>query len=872
MSNYYLNSLGSGTWPLDTPEKGAVSFNQFFQILNSNDSIVTVNDNIYVVSDINEPSDIYECYSINEASVIGIDSKTTRIYLNDSCLNSGTYINLGIWTDNENYGQLLENPVEIRNCHLWCSGEAEIYAFSERYQTYETYDGISHSYLTTQNPSLKVSNCIFENFLDEAIRIVPTAVFNKIILINNTFYNCDKVSIIIDNFQFGAGVIDTLKVCNNILKSNGTHIYDNFIIDLDFTAYSGSITNFIHKSNCTNYTFQYSLNGIDIPLDSSEIEGDPLFFGSGEEPLALQQTSPCVNVGYLDDEMELTDILGNTRNSTFCMGALELVIATTNDLEGEGMSQVPVWREYTPRLDSKNENQAKFVLVTDISSTVYYVLLPGGTSIAPTSLEVIAGTGHGGELPISSGSISLVAYEYTFLDIVDLSNNTNYDVFFVATDGGTGVQETPSLVNFLTDYRFYVDLSSVSSGNLGTQESPWSFVDWQTNISSIPTVSTFFMRGSYEYTEEANIVWRSFAYRCAYLPWDLSLYGPYRIHITNSTAALQDLDYVSGLVLQSDCSRTNVQCNLNSTCYNCFFVINEPNGTQIFGTKNGCTFISSKNLSSGSVFNDCIVIINSEQPSDKLFFGVTFNNCATNFPTIEDLGDIYVNSQTSVLFPTMPSWNSPESDFSVETLYANITTPPQPGYGYPEYTNYVTDLFGNPRTGIGAGSMASEETPVWVLTPITTKIHYKYINFSMELDSDCKVYFVAIKGGTNSPTSTQVKNGKDSEDKTVINGNFGNVETLANQEAKITVTNVSYGVYDFYDVYFVAEDDLGNLQEMPFKVSVNVPQLEPINPKIPGSSFERQIIAGKGNSDLLLPKVISLFRGLVLPNMRKYKE
>jgi hypothetical protein len=341
-----------------------------------------------------------------------------------------------------------------------------------------------------------------------------------------------------------------------------------------------------------------------------------------------------------------------------------------------------------------------------------------------------------------------------------------------------------------------------------------------------------------------------------------------------------------------------------------------------------------------------------------------------------------------VVFPIMPTWDASSADFAVATLFANIETPPQPGYGYPTYIDYETDLFGNARSGIGAGLMASaeppvcldgypsvsvisgtsaqvlvasskdgnvyyvvlpegstiptpeqirdgkdsegldvittlkgstnvlenEETvvfvnnllslhsydicfigedsdsllwavgkkvqvtttdvvaPVWIQTPITTTIHYKYIDFSMKLDSDCKTYFVAIKGNSNSPSSVQVKNGTDSEGRIVISGNFGNVEVLANQESKITVTNVCYGVYDFYDVYFVAEDELGNLQETPFKVSVNVPQLEPVNPKIPGSSFERQIIAGKGNSDLLLPKVTSLFRGLVLPNMRKDKE
>ncbi len=92
------------------------------------------------------------------------------------------------------------------------------------------------------------------------------------------------------------------------------------------------------------------------------------------------------------------------------------------------------------------------------------------------------------------------------------------------------------------------------------------------------------------------------------------------------------------------------------------------------------------------------------EASDPIQFDLnkTLNNCAMNkAPSGTGIATLN-NCQTDWIPPTMPAWDAPKEEFDAALLSVGINTPPQPGFGAPDYTGYETGLWGNPRTGIGA--------------------------------------------------------------------------------------------------------------------------------------------------------------------------
>ncbi|GAB5522944.1 MAG: hypothetical protein Roseis2KO_08160 [Roseivirga sp.] len=88
----------------------------------------------------------------------------------------------------------------------------------------------------------------------------------------------------------------------------------------------------------------------------------------------------------------------------------------------------------------------------DESGDIYYVVLANGAT-APTSAEVLAGTGNAGAQAVAAGSGTNLTDPFTIAAAVTgLSNGTNYDLYVVARDdeGNPNVQASPTKVDVKT--------------------------------------------------------------------------------------------------------------------------------------------------------------------------------------------------------------------------------------------------------------------------------------------------------------------------------------------------------------------------------------------------------------------------------------
>ncbi|MBT3293674.1 MAG: hypothetical protein HN919_19940 [Verrucomicrobia bacterium] len=111
----------------------------------------------------------------------------------------------------------------------------------------------------------------------------------------------------------------------------------------------------------------------------------------------------------------------------------------------------PGWDATYPHVDTETASGATARGQIDEDGTAYYVVLADGAT-APDSAEVKAGTGDGGAAALASGSINLTANTEGTDVFSGLSDSTAYDVYFVAEDdeGTPNLQASPTLVEFTT--------------------------------------------------------------------------------------------------------------------------------------------------------------------------------------------------------------------------------------------------------------------------------------------------------------------------------------------------------------------------------------------------------------------------------------
>lgn len=135
----------------------------------------------------------------------------------------------------------------------------------------------------------------------------------------------------------------------------------------------------------------------------------------------------------------------------------------------------------------------------------------------------------------------------------------------------------------------------------------------------------------------------------------------------------------------------------------------------------GCNIVSSgSQIRIGNVASEGdVVIVNDSiltNEEDEAYIwihdpiDVTFNNCvfnradsASTLMNVPIHAPTFNNPQWGWTQPTWSAWGAESASFDYATLTSGINTPPQPGIGYPSYTNYPTFLWGSTRTGIGTG-------------------------------------------------------------------------------------------------------------------------------------------------------------------------
>ncbi len=125
----------------------------------------------------------------------------------------------------------------------------------------------------------------------------------------------------------------------------------------------------------------------------------------------------------------------------------------------------PVFENSKP--DSSSVTQVGFTLETDIdeAGTIYYIVVADGAT-APTSAEVVAGTGSGGTGQVTSGNAIVNSGDFTNdFSVTGLTTSTAYDVYVVAQDdeGTPNLQINPTKIDVLTQSERLVAVAVVDS-------------------------------------------------------------------------------------------------------------------------------------------------------------------------------------------------------------------------------------------------------------------------------------------------------------------------------------------------------------------------------------------------------------------------
>ncbi len=157
-----------------------------------------------------------------------------------------------------------------------------------------------------------------------------------------------------------------------------------------------------------------------------------------QEETVLSGTAPNV-AGMHNVVLEANDGNGGTVQQSFTI--------TVNDITP------PVFENSTPNASSITRTD--FTLATDIdeAGSIYYVVVADGAT-APTSTEVIAGTGSGGTGEITSGNAAVSTGGFTHnFSVTGLTPSTAYDIYVVAQDDETtpNVQTTPTKLDVTTN-------------------------------------------------------------------------------------------------------------------------------------------------------------------------------------------------------------------------------------------------------------------------------------------------------------------------------------------------------------------------------------------------------------------------------------
>jgi hypothetical protein len=170
---------------------------------------------------------------------------------------------------------------------------------------------------------------------------------------------------------------------------------------------------------------------------------------------------------------------------------------------------------------------------------------------------------------------------------------------------------------------------------------------------------------------------------------------------------------------------------------------------------------------------------------------------------------------------TPAAWGALFTDLPLDSTAANMA-----GGSYTATLTWVNidseswGLYKDISFEIGTGSGSDTTPPAWTATwPQADALSTSSLTVRARTNEAGTAYYVVLPDGAPAPTAAQVKALTDSSNTPVSTS--GSLPLAANTEATAPVGGLSPGTA--YDVYFVAEDSVPNLQAAPTKVDTGTP-------------------------------------------------
>jgi hypothetical protein len=257
----------------------------------------------------------------------------------------------------------------------------------------------------------------------------------------------------------------------------------------------------------------------------------------------------------------------------------------------------------------------------------------------------------------------------------------------------------------------FLDLNATGSGHAGTNVDPYSFIDWQFTLTTSVGISyDFYVRGQL-ITDSITIRGNS---STRYFSWDPAINGPWRIQtreVLSMVGEIGGTHFHDGILFMNDGTHPTdlIYSLISGGCVFSGMYVSCANFSGQIASIEGTLFkiASNFNVTGGPISDSAISAMSFT--GDAVPFGyIAFNNCAC---TGDNTSYLKSYCQMDWIPPAFPAFNSSRGPFQTSVLYADVATPPEPGFGYPAYHGYENDytvgLWGDARTGIGAGYFGS---------------------------------------------------------------------------------------------------------------------------------------------------------------------
>lgn len=307
---FYVEAVGSNTYPFDTREKAATNLTNVFSTVPS--EAWQSGWIVYVFGTIYEP-DEWNDFTANEVKIIGENPQTTIVEISSCYFDGCSLYNIAFNTDVE-WAGICTDPSEVINCK---------------------FDGGGYAWGAISVYSAKPLNFVGNSFRNisfdgYSIYVSDNGAFDEIFIANNSFENCNLL------LDFYYTTINRVEFYNNVMR-NGI-----FSIEL----YDTIITEFLHDHNITSGSYDYLLDDNPFSPDVTETVQDPLFLGlDPNNMLAIDATSPAFHAGITRSSTPTTDLMGLAFADPPSIGAYEVTLATYTmlyDGNGNTSGTVPV--------------------------------------------------------------------------------------------------------------------------------------------------------------------------------------------------------------------------------------------------------------------------------------------------------------------------------------------------------------------------------------------------------------------------------------------------------------------------------------------------------------------------------------------------